>query len=87
VKEDPKLRLVRTSWRRCIKHIHPDILIPNPDSGMECEHLNKRKADEPGYAALPVNEKNNCDLQRIYDIQFGPAKGRRHPIAAYSDIK
>jgi hypothetical protein len=87
VKENPSLMLVKTSWRRCSKRIDSDLLISNYDSRMECEHLSVRKVGEPGYAALPLNERNNCDLQRIYEIRFGPAKGRGHPIAAYSNIK
>jgi hypothetical protein len=86
-RENADLRAAKTLWRRCCKRINPDLLVCCHESRMECEHLSARKVGEPGYAALPVNERNNCDLRRIYEIRFAPAKGRGHPIAAYANIK
>ena len=86
-KEDADMRAMKTMWRRCCKRMNPDLLVRNHESRMECEHLSARKAGEPGYAALPVNERNNCDLRRIYDVRYAPAKGRGHPIAAYANVK
>jgi hypothetical protein len=86
-KENADLRAVKKSWRRCCNRLNPDLLVRTQESIMECKHLSARKAGEPGYAAFPVNESNNCDLRRIYEVRFAPAKGRGHPIAAYSNIK
>jgi hypothetical protein len=68
-KEGADMRAMQNMWRRCCKRINPDLLARNHESRMECEHLSARKAGEPGYAALPVNERNNCDLRRIYDVR------------------
>jgi hypothetical protein len=78
---------VKREWRRSCKRIDPALVISDRDSRMEGQHMSPRKPGEPGYAALPITEENNCDLKSIYDVRFACSISRGHPITAYPNLK
>jgi hypothetical protein len=59
----------------------------DPESRMEGQHTGPRKQGDQGYAALPISETNNSDMERIYSIRYFPMASQEQPTSAYSNLK
>lgn len=66
----------RKNWRRACRALDRTILVSDGPSRMEASQLSPRQPGEKGYAAIPIDEGNNCDLARIWGAKFQPGVAR-----------
>jgi hypothetical protein len=78
---------VRKAWRTAVRVMDRRLTSSDPESRMEGQHTGPRKQGEQGYAALPISEKNNSDMERIYSIRYFPMASRGQPTSAYPNLK
>jgi hypothetical protein len=92
--EHVDLKEYAKEWRRTLRTIDPDLLTATPENQMDIGDRVMRKDvdDEPrfaktAYKSIRLTEKNNADVQVIYNALHRPKAMRGQPLDAYTNFR